>query len=72
MDEQKAGGVDAEADVSELKTRLARRGTWRATRRHRTACGTSLESITAAVLEEGALVEKLDLAWLNAPSLESR
>jgi len=68
MDEQNAGGVDAEAETREVKTCPACGGTWPATRRHCIACGASLEGIPARVVEEGASGEKLDLGWLDALS----
>ena len=71
MDEQNAGGVDAEAETREVKTCPACGGTWPATRRHCIACGASLEGIPARVVEEGASGEELDLGWLDALSPES-
>ena len=66
MDEEKAGGVEAEANAREVKTCPACGGTWSATRRHCIACGASLEGVPARVVEEGTAVEELDWGWLDA------
>jgi hypothetical protein len=71
MNEQQAGGAEAESEATEVKTCPACGGTWPATRRHCIACGASLGGIPARVVEEGAYGEKLDLGWLDALSPDS-
>ena len=71
MDEQEAGGVEAEAEAREVKTCLACGGTWPATRSHCIACGASLEGVPARLIEEKNAAEELDWGWLDALSPDS-
>jgi ribosomal protein S27AE len=71
MDEQKVGGVEAEAKATEVKICPACGGTLPATRWHCIACGTSLEGVPAKMVEEGTAAEELDWGWLDALSPDS-